>query len=91
MKVPFGRGETIETEPEVSAMPPQRLRERAPSVFKHINTVVNGVPVYVRVRRDNRLDISFNRGKPRFFSRDEALDFLSGLKCLINDTFNSDY
>jgi hypothetical protein len=91
MKVPFGRGETIETEtePEVSAMP--RQRERAPTVFKHINTVVNGVPVYVRVRRDNRLDISFNRGKPRFFSHAEAIDFLCGLNRLVDDTFNSDY
>jgi hypothetical protein len=81
----FRRGETTEAEAEVNKMPYQR--ERAPAVFKQISTVVNGVPVYVRVRRDNRLDISFNRGKPRFLSQAEAIDFLNGLKCLINDTF----
>ncbi len=87
----FGRGETVETEPEVSEMPPQRQRERAPGVYKEVSTVVNGVRVFLRVRRDNRLDISFNNGKPRFFSRDEALDFLCGLNRLVDDTFNNLY
>ena len=75
--------------PEVSKMPYQR--ERAPGVYKEVSTVVNGVRVFLRVRRDNRLDISFNNGKPRFFSRGEALDFLNGLSRLVDDTFNNLY
>jgi hypothetical protein len=68
-----------------------RVRDRVPGVYKEVKTVVCGVPVQIRVRRDNRLDISLNRGKPRFFSQPEAIDLLNGLKTLVNDTFNAVY
>jgi len=68
-----------------------RVRDRTPGVYKEVKTVVYGVHVRLRVRRDNRIAIDINRGNPRFFSQDEALNFLGGLKTLVNETFNADY
>jgi hypothetical protein len=68
-----------------------RVSDRTAGVYKEVKTVVYGVPVRLRVRRDNRIAIDINRGNPRFFSQGEALNFLGGLKTLVNETFNADY
>jgi hypothetical protein len=68
-----------------------RVRDRAPGVYKEVKTVVCGVSVRLRMRGDNRIAIEINRGNPRFFSQDEAFNFLGGLKTLVNETFKADY